>query len=91
MEAADHAWSNGVFFSNGNYALRHLGIPSVTVAMGVMSDIGMPVGLTFAGAAYSDPALLGYAAAFEGGASGTLRRPPASTPALPEDRVLPGA
>lgn len=89
IDAADHAWSNGVFFSNGNYALRHLGIPSVTVAMGIMSDIGMPVGLTFAGAAYADPQLLGYAAAFEAGGSGTLRRPPASTPALPEDR--PGA
>lgn len=81
--SADHAWSNGVFFSNGNYALRHLGIPTVTVAMGVMNDIDMPVGLTFAGAAYSDPALLGYAAAFEaGGGAGTLRVPPASAPRL---------
>lgn len=77
LVAADHGWSNGVFFSNGNYALRHLGIPTVTVAMGIMSDIGMPVGLTFAGRAYDDPALLGYAAAFEaGGGSGTLRVPP---------------
>ena len=83
--AADRAWANGVFFSNGNYALRHLGIPTVTVPMGLMADIGMPIGLTFAGAAYADPALLGYAAAFEGGGSGTLRVPPASTPALPED------
>ncbi len=82
--AADHAWSNGVFFSNGNYALRHLGIPTVTVPMGLMSDIGMPIGLTFAGAAYSDPTLLGYAAALE--APGTMRVAPASTPALPEDR-----
>lgn len=65
--AADHAWSNGVFFSNGNYALRHLGVPSVTVPMGLMSDIGMPIGLTFAGRAGDDPALLGYAAAFEQG------------------------
>ncbi|WP_024355426.1 amidase [Leucobacter chironomi] len=89
LDAADHAWSNGVFFSNGNYALRHLGIPTVTVAMGVMSDTGVPVGLTFAGAAYDDPALLGYATAFEGGGSGTLRQPPASTPALPEDGELP--
>ena len=76
--AADHAWSNGVFFSNGNYAIRHLGIPTVTVAMGIMRDIGMPVGITFAGAAYDDPALLGYAAAFEAGDGlGTLRVPPA--------------
>ena len=82
--AADHAWSNGVFFSNGNYALRHLGIPTVTVPMGLMSDIGMPIGLTFAGAAYSDPTLLGYAAAFE--APGTMRVAPASAPALSEDR-----
>jgi len=74
--AADHAWSNGVFFSNGNYALRHLGIPSITVAMGVMRDIGMPVGLTIAGRGYDDAALLGYAAAFEAGDGGTLRRPP---------------
>jgi amidase len=79
LTAADRAWANGVFFSNGNYALRHLGIPTVTVAMGLMSDIGMPVGLTFAGAAYSDPLLLGYAAAFESGGSGSMRVAPAST------------
>ncbi len=75
--AADHAWSNGVFFSNGNYALRHLGIPTVTVALGVMGDIAMPVGLTFAGRAYDDPALLSYATAFEAGQGGSLRVPPA--------------
>ena len=87
QEAADRAWANGVFFSNGNYALRHLGIPTVTAAMGMMDDIGMPIGITFAGRAYSDPELLSYAAAFEAGGSGTLRVAPASTPALPEDRV----
>lgn len=75
-EAADRAWSNGVFFSNGNYALRHLGIPSITVAMGVMDDIGMPVGLTFAGRAYDDPALLGYATAFEIQGSPLRQAPP---------------
>ncbi|GAA1569961.1 amidase [Leucobacter aridicollis] len=83
QDAADHAWSNGVFFSNGNYALRHLGIPTVTVAMGLMSDIGMPVGLTFAGAAYTDPELLRVGAIFEaGGGAGSLRVAPESTPAL---------
>lgn len=76
LVAADRAWANGVFFSNGNYALRHLGIPTVTVAMGLMSDIGMPIGLTFAGAAYSDAALLGYATAFEAGGSGSMRVAP---------------
>lgn len=69
LAAADHAWSNGVFFSNGNYAIRHLGIPTVTVAMGAMADIGMPVGLTFAGRAYDDISLLGYGYAFEQGGS----------------------
>nr|WP_233614222.1 amidase [Leucobacter edaphi] len=87
VASADRAWDNGVFFSNGNYALRHLGIPSATVAMGIMSDIGMPVGITFAGRAYSDPELLAYAAAFEAGEGGTLRRPPASAPALPGDAI----
>lgn len=77
--AADHAWSNGVAFSNGNYALRHLGIPTVTVPMGVMDDTGMPVGLTFAGAAYDDPALLAYAADFES-RGGSRRRPPRLAP-----------
>ncbi|WP_336660985.1 amidase [Leucobacter sp. USHLN153] len=85
--AADRAWANGVFFSNGNYALRHLGIPTVTAAMGVMEDIGMPVGITFAGRAYADLELLAYAGAFEAGEDGSLRRPPASAPALPEDYV----
>ncbi|MHA3685389.1 amidase [Leucobacter sp. HY1910] len=75
--AADAAWTNGTLFSHGNYALRHLGLPTVTVAMGIMEDIGMPVGLTFAGPAYSDVALLGYATEFESGGSGSLRRPPA--------------
>ena len=83
--AADRAWANGVLFSNGNYALRHLGIPTVTVAMGTMEDIGMPVGLTFAGAAYSDRDLLRYAGAFE--AAGSLRTCPPFAPPLPEDRI----
>lgn len=82
--AADRAWENGVFFSNGNYAIRHLGIPTITVPMGLMSDIGMPIGLTFAGRAYSDVELLGFAAAFE--RAGSLRVAPADYPALPEDR-----
>jgi amidase len=63
--SADIAWSNGVWVANGNLAIRHLGIPTVTVPMGTMADIGMPVGLTFAGRAYDDNALLGLAAAFE--------------------------
>jgi len=45
-----------------------------------MADIGMPVGLTFAGRAYDDTALLRFAAAFE--ATGNRRRIPARTPPL---------
>ncbi|MDP3848779.1 MAG: amidase [Pseudomonas sp.] len=81
--AADIAWSNGIWVANGNLAIRHLGVPTVTVPMGVMADIGMPVGLTFAGRAYDDSALLRLAAAFE--ATGTKRLIPPRTPALPRD------
>ena len=76
--SADIAWSNGVWVANGNLAIRHLGVPTVTVPMGVMADIGMPVGLTFAGRAYDDSALLRFAAAFE--ATGSKRMIPPRTP-----------
>ncbi|TGQ03650.1 amidase, partial [Mesorhizobium sp. M4B.F.Ca.ET.215.01.1.1] len=56
--SADLAWRNGTWVANGNLVWRHLGIPTVTVPMGTMADIGMPVGLTFAGKAYDDVALL---------------------------------
>jgi Asp-tRNAAsn/Glu-tRNAGln amidotransferase A subunit and related amidases len=79
-ESADIAWSNGVWVANGNLAIRHLGVPTVTVPMGVMADIGMPVGLTFAGRAYDDSALLRFAAAFE--ATGSKRLIPPRTPPL---------
>lgn len=78
--SADLGWRNGVWIANGNLAMRHLGIPSVTVPMGIMSDIGMPVGLTFAGRAYDDTRLLRLAAAFE--ATGARRPAPPRTPPL---------
>ena len=78
--SADIAWSNGVWVANGNLAIRHLGVPTVTVPMGVMADIGMPVGLTFAGRAYDDSALLRFASAFE--ATGSKRMIPPRTPPL---------
>jgi amidase len=78
--SADIAWSNGVWVANGNLAIRHLGVPTVTVPMGVMADIGMPVGLTFAGRAYDDSTLLRLASAFE--ATGNKRMIPPRTPAL---------
>ncbi|HEX8544543.1 MAG TPA: amidase [Pseudomonas sp.] len=80
-QSADIAWSNGVWVANGNLAIRHLGVPTVTVPMGVMADIGMPVGLTFAGRAYDDSNLLRFASAFE--SAGTKRLIPPRTPPLP--------
>ncbi|GAA3285122.1 amidase [Paenarthrobacter aurescens] len=79
-DSADLGWRNGVWVANGNLVPRHLGIPTVTVPMGTMADIGMPVGLTFAGRAYDDTALLALAAAFE--ATGSRRTSPPRTPAL---------
>lgn len=78
--SADIGWRNGVWVANGNLVPRHLGIPTVTVPMGTMADIGMPVGLTIAGRAYDDRALLTLAAAFE--ATGDRRTPPPRTPPL---------
>ncbi|WP_448811303.1 amidase [Agromyces bauzanensis] len=78
--SADLGWRNGVWVANGNLVPRHLGIPTVTVPMGTMRDIRMPVGLTFAGRAYDDAALLAMAAAFE--ATGARRTEPPRTPRL---------
>ncbi|EQM80873.1 amidase [Stutzerimonas stutzeri] len=78
--SADIAWRNGVWVANGNLAIRHLGVPTVTVPMGLMSDIGMPVGLTFAGRAYDDSNLLRLASAYE--STGSRRVVPPRTPPL---------
>ncbi|MFG2972288.1 amidase family protein [Streptomyces sp. NPDC048331] len=80
VASADLGWRNGVWVANGNLVPRHLGIPTVTVPMGTMADTGMPVGLTFAGRAYDDNALLTLAAAFEN--TGTRRSEPQRTPRL---------
>jgi amidase len=81
--SADLGWRNGTWIANGNLVIRHLGVPTVTVPMGLMSDIGMPIGLTFAGRAYDDSRLLALAAAFEAaGAPGSRRTPPPRTPRL---------
>lgn len=77
------AWRNGTWVANGNLVWRHLGIPTVTVPMGTMADIGMPVGLTFAGKAYDDTRLLRLAGDFE--RFGQRRSRPPRTPELPDD------
>ncbi|MFF2605084.1 amidase [Arthrobacter koreensis] len=79
-DSADLAWRNGVWVANGNLVPRHLGIPTVTVPMGTLPDIGMPVGLTFAGRGWDDNALLRFGAAFE--ATGSRRTEPPRTPRL---------
>lgn len=78
VESADDAWRNGVWVANGNLVPRHLGIPTVTVPMGLMADIRMPVGLSFAGPAYQDSLLLRFAYAYEQGTH--LRVAPPRTP-----------
>ncbi|MFE2140413.1 amidase [Streptomyces sp. NPDC059456] len=80
VASADLGWRNGVWVANGNLVPRHLGIPTVTVPMGTMTDTGMPVGLTFAGRAYDDNDLLTLAAAFE--RTGSRRTVPPRTPRL---------
>lgn len=84
-DAAAHAWKNGVWYSHGNRALRHLGIPSVTVPMGIMAKKQMPVGLTFAGRANEDADLLRWSNAFE--KYTRLRVEPPHTPALDSDVI----
>ncbi|KAJ4180833.1 hypothetical protein NW767_014288 [Fusarium falciforme] len=85
FEGSDLAWRNGTYYSNGNRALRHLGIPSVSVPMGLMSDKRVPVNLTFADRAYDDVKLLQWANAYE--AKTQHRIPPPHTPALESDVV----
>lgn len=77
--SAEIAWRNGVWVATGNLAIRHLGIPTVTVPMGTLPDIGMPVGLTIAGPAYSDTELLRLGVAFE-----SLRKRRTTPPRTPE-------
>lgn len=71
----EEALRNGVLFSNGNRAIRDLGIPTVSVPMGRMADIGMPVNLTIAGPAYSDGRLMEIARLFEEQGQGRPRPP----------------
>ena len=55
-------------------------VPSITVPAGFTSE-SLPVGITFLGRPYTDPAMIKYAFAYE---QATRHRvPPASTPALP--------
>ncbi|KAJ5096727.1 Amidase [Penicillium angulare] len=86
--ASRYAWSNGVKYSNGNRPIRHLGVPTISVPMGVMEDTKMPVSLTFASKAYEDIALLRYGFAFE--IASKSRVQPPLVPALDSDHIIIG-
>ena len=80
------ALQDGAWFSNGNRMIRHLGIPTVSITMGVMDDTGVPAGLTFAGPSGSDALLL--AAAWEYEQATHYRVPPQRTPSIaPSTRI----
>ncbi|KAK0295819.1 hypothetical protein LTR54_007048 [Friedmanniomyces endolithicus] len=85
VESAEYAMRNGVRYSHGNRAVRHLGVPTVTVTVGVLEGKGMPVGLTFAGRHGEDGELLRWAYAFERGRG--RRVAPPVTPGLESDEV----
>jgi Asp-tRNA(Asn)/Glu-tRNA(Gln) amidotransferase A subunit family amidase len=83
-ESTKHSLTNGVKYSNGNRAIRHLGVPTVSVPMGVMEGKGMPVNVTFAGKGYDDTEVLGYAWAFE---QATMKRMKPPLEALDTDII----
>ncbi|KAM0281131.1 hypothetical protein ACHAQH_003710 [Verticillium albo-atrum] len=58
LSSMENALRDGVKYSNGTRAMKHMGVPAVTVPMGVMADKQMPVGPTFAGRAHGDSDLL---------------------------------
>ncbi len=84
-DSHDIAWRNGTWVANGNLAIRHLGIPTVTVPMGMLAEIGMPAGLTFASRAWQDSDLLAMAWEYDNAGRNTGRRrtAPPRTPELP--------
>lgn len=45
-QATVRAWEEGVACSTGNFMVRQLGLPTVTLPIGVRSDNDMPVGIT---------------------------------------------
>ncbi|KZL84419.1 amidase family protein [Colletotrichum incanum] len=84
-DAMVDALQDGVRYSNGNRALKHLGVPAITVPMGMLPEKKIPVGLTFAGKAWSGSELFRYAYAYE---TATRRREsPPLVPSLDTDII----
>jgi hypothetical protein len=82
-DSAENALRNGVKYSHGNRAIRHLGVPTVSVPMGVLEGSRVPMNLTFAGRGYEDERILEWAYAFERGSGKRVQ--PGLTPALETD------
>jgi amidase len=87
MPTGSPAWPtdlvNGDHFVCGSSTLSAVaGYPSITVPMGFA--FGLPVGLTFAGTAWSEPTLLRLAYAYEQGTK--HRRPPGFVKSLEVSR-----
>ena len=83
--SAKHALQNGVKYSNGNRALRHMGVPTVSTTMGLLAGKDVPCNLTFAGKHGQDCQLLQFAQAFDKASVG--RQKPPVTPDLPTDEI----
>ncbi|KAK7432197.1 hypothetical protein QQZ08_001142 [Neonectria magnoliae] len=80
-----HALQEGIKYSNGGRALKHLGVPCITVPMGLIEDKKMPVGINLCAKGFEDEHLLQCAFAYEDG-SRTRTAPPAAPP-LPTDHI----
>ncbi|KAH7143540.1 amidase signature domain-containing protein [Dactylonectria macrodidyma] len=84
-ESMLHALQEGIKYSNGGRALKHLGIPCISVPMGTTRDKKMPVGLNLCSKAWDDDNLLRWAFAYEAGSK--RRTTPPLTPAIPSDEI----
>jgi amidase len=67
---------------NNRFLAPSLGFPALTVPAGFTAD-GLPVGIEFMGRVFSEPTLFKLGYAYERGTRN--RKPPALTPALPDE------
>lgn len=84
-ESMVHALQDGIKYANGGRALKHVGVPCITVPMGNIERKDMPVGLALTTRAYADSDLLRYSYVHEI----TSRRwiPPPLMPSISSDYI----